>query len=319
MTPDEVASLLESWTTHLRSERKSPHTIRTYVNGVQAYLRWCEQIGSMLPIQNLNRQRIRRESGHEDPYGDRIQFDRASVQAFTAHLLEEGAEPATALSRQRGVRRFSAWLAAEREIDRDELAGMRPPRLDDKMPAELTAGQVRALLATCGTKEFHDIRDNAIIRLMTESMVRSGELLAMTTGDVDIRAGTALVKRGKGGRGRIVPFGPQTAAALDRYARARRRHRHSASPVFWLSARGPMAYFALYTTLSRRGDRCGFHVNPHQLRATGAIRWREKGGSVPGLLTVAGWTSLEMAQRYVRAAESRLAVDEAHRLDLGDL
>jgi hypothetical protein len=55
------------------------------------------------------------------------------------------------------------------------------------------------------------------------------------------------------------------------------------------------------------------------LRATGAIRWRAAGGSVPGLLTVAGWSSLEMAQRYVRAAETRLAVDEAHKLDLGDL
>jgi hypothetical protein len=40
---------------------------------------------------------------------------------------------------------------------------------------------------------------------------------------------------------------------------------------------------------------------------------------VPGLLTVAGWASVEMAARYVKAAENRLAVDEAHRLDLGDL
>jgi hypothetical protein len=55
------------------------------------------------------------------------------------------------------------------------------------------------------------------------------------------------------------------------------------------------------------------------LRATGAIRWREKGGSVPGLLTVAGWSSLEMAQRYVRTAEIRLAVEEAHKLGLGDI
>jgi hypothetical protein len=58
-------------------------------------------------------------------------------------------------------------------------------------------------------------------------------------------------------------------------------------------------------------------MHPHMLRATGAIRWRAAGGSVPGLLTVAGWSS--MAARYVKAAENRLAVDEAHKLDLGDL
>ncbi len=299
MTPDEVGSLLESWITHLQAERKSPHTIRTYTTGVRMYLRWCEK----------------------NTGGTSIKFDRASVAAFTASLLADGAEPGTALARQRGVRRFSAWLAGEGEIGRDELAGMKPPKQDAKMPAELTAGQVTAILATCGKtpNHFHDIRDNAIIRLMTESMVRSSELLAMTVDDVDIRAGTAVVRRGKGGKGRLVPFGPQTGRALDRYARARRRHKFSSSPMFWLGARGPLAYNALYATVKRRGLRAGVTVHPHMLRATGAIRWRAAGGSVPGLLTVAGWTSIDMAARYVRAAESRLAVDEAHKLDLGDL
>ena len=309
MTAADAESLLESWTTHLQAERKSPHTIRTYTNGVTAYLRWA-----------ANQERVAesfRLVGHLPPGVP--DFSRTSVEAFTASLLDHGAEPATALSRQRGVRRFSAWLAAEHEIDRDDLAGMKPPKLDDKMPAELTTDQVKAILGTCGTAEFHDIRDNAIIRLMTESMVRSGELLAMTVKDVDIRAGTASVSRGKGGRGRMVPFGPQTAAALDRYARARRRHKLATSPMFWLGARGPMGYDALYSTLKRRGERVNVTVHPHMLRATGAIRWRAAGGSVPGLLTVAGWTSIEMAARYVRAAESRLAVDEAHKLGLGDL
>jgi site-specific recombinase XerD len=296
MKADELDGLRESWVTHLQAERKSANTIRTYTAGVAAFTRWCEGAG-VEPV-----------------------LDRATVEKFTAAVLAGGAEAATALSRQRGVRRFSSWLAAEGEIDRDELAGMKPPKLDDKMPEELTSGQVKALLATCGSKEFHDIRDEAIIRLMTESMVRSGELLAMTTDEVNIRGGSALVRRGKGGKGRLVPFGPQTARALDRYARARRRHPLAASPRFWLANRARvMTYDALYSTLSRRAVEAGFTMHPHQLRATGAIRWRAAGGSVPGLLTVAGWSSLEMAQRYVRAAENRLAVDESRKLDLGDL
>ncbi|MGO8957586.1 MAG: tyrosine-type recombinase/integrase [Streptosporangiaceae bacterium] len=292
----ELTALTDSWVTHLQAERKSPHTIRTYTNGVTAFARWCDRNG-IEPV-----------------------LDRATVSKFTASLLAEGAEAATALSRQRGVRHFSRWLAAEAEIPADELAGMSPPKLDDKVPPALDDTQLRALLATCGVKDFHDIRDAAIIRLMAESMIRSAELLAMTTADVDIRAGTALVRRGKGGKGRLVPFGPQTGQAIDRYARTRRRHALAARPEFWLAERQRvMTYAALYNTLKRRGERIGVAVHPHMLRATGAIRWRAAGGSVPGLLTVAGWSTLEMAQRYVRAAESRLAVDEAHRLDLGDL
>jgi integrase/recombinase XerD len=296
MTPGELDELTASWVTHLEAERKSPHTIRTYTAGVAAFVRWC------------------RGAGIEPS------LDRPTVEKFTASLLTEGAEAATALSRQRGVRRFSAWLAAEDEIERDELAGMKPPKLDQKVPAELTEAQVKAMLATCGSKEFHDIRDEAIIRLMTESMVRAGELLGMLTAEVDIRGGSALVRRGKGGKGRLVPFGPQTGRALDRYARARRRHPLAASPQFWLANRQRvLSYEGLHSTLTRRAQRAGFTMHPHMLRATGAIRWRAAGGSVPGLLTVAGWSSLEMAQRYVRAAENRLAVDEAHKLNLGDL
>jgi integrase/recombinase XerD len=296
MTPAELDALAESWIIHMQAERKSPHTIRTYTAGVAAFRRWCEAAGIEPAL------------------------DRPTVEKFTAALLDGGAEAATALSRQRGVRRFSAWLADEGEIPADALAGMRPPKLDDKIPDELTADQVKAMLATCGSKDFHDIRDEAIIRLMTESMVRAGELLGMLTTEVDIRGRSALVRRGKGGKGRLVPFGPQTGRALDRYARARRRHALVASPQFWLANRQRvMTYDALYSALRRRAESAGFTMHPNMLRATGAIRWREAGGSVPGLLTVAGWSSVEMAARYVKAAENRLAVDEAHRLDLGDL
>ena len=296
MTPAELDALTESWITHMQAERKSPHTIRTYTAGVAAFARWCVAAGIEPAL------------------------DRATVEKFTAAVLDGGAEAATALSRQRGVRRFSAWLADEGEIGRDELAGMRPPKLDDKVPAELTTDQVKAMLATCGSKDFHDIRDEAIIRLMTESMVRAGELLGMATAEVDIRGGSALVRRGKGGKGRLVAFGPLTGRALDRYARARRRHALAASPQFWLANRQRiMTYDALYSALRRRAESAGFTMHPHMLRATGAIRWRAADGSVPGLLTVAGWSSVEMAARYVKAAENRLAVDEGHKLDLGDL
>src|SRR5262249_20578976 len=143
----DIADLLDSWATHLKSEHKSPHTIRAYRNAVDAYLRWCQLCNGI------------------------TQFDRASVEAFTAYMLDQG-EAGTALPRQTGIRRFAAGLAEDHEIERDERAAMNPPKPDEKIPAELTVDQVKALLGTCGIREFHDIRDAAIIRLMTESMVR---------------------------------------------------------------------------------------------------------------------------------------------------
>jgi site-specific recombinase XerD len=75
---------------------------------VRLFLAWCESEG-IEPV-----------------------LDRPTVDKWIAALLDAGAEPATARSRQLAVRRFSAWLAAEREIAADELAHMSPPKLDVK-------------------------------------------------------------------------------------------------------------------------------------------------------------------------------------------
>jgi site-specific recombinase XerD len=291
-------ALAESWVTHLEAERKSPHTIRTYTAGLEAYVAWCERQG--LPVE----------------------LEPRPVEKFMAALLEGGAEAATVLSRQRGVRRFSAWLAEDTGAP-DKLDRMKPPKLDQKIPPFVPPDALAALLATCKTRSFHDLRDRAIISLMAESMVRSDELLMMTRDGVNVRQRTARVERGKGGKGRITAFSAQTARDLDRYIRARASHRLAGEPWLWLpvkrSAEPRLTYDGLYTTLRRRALAADppFRLHPHMLRSTGAIGFRRKGGQVTSLMALGGWSDISMVQRYIRAAENELAVEEAHRI-LGD-
>jgi hypothetical protein len=47
------------------------------------------------------------------------------------------------------VRRFSAWCAEEGETARDELLGLKPPKLDVKLVPRLTDDQCRALVKAC--------------------------------------------------------------------------------------------------------------------------------------------------------------------------
>ena len=103
----------------------------------------------------------------------------ATVNTWIASLLDAGAEAATARSRQLAVRRFSAWLAEEGEIAADELARMSPPKLDVKAIHPLTDDQLVALLAACKGPDLRDKRDEAIVRLMTETGARAGEILAL--------------------------------------------------------------------------------------------------------------------------------------------
>jgi integrase len=173
----------------------------------------------------------------------------------------------------------------------------------------------------CKGRSLRDRRDEAILRLMIETGARAGEVVAMTVADVDLVAGRAAIRRGKGGKGRIVPISPQCARSIDRYLRMRRQHRLVDTSPLWLGGKGKaFGYPALYATLKYRADLAGIEAFwPHLLRHTAASRWLAAGGSEGGLMAVAGWSRREMLDRYTRATSEARAADEARRLGLGDI
>jgi integrase/recombinase XerD len=293
----DLSALLPSWELFLRAERKSPATVKSYGDGVRRFLEWC--------------------SVNDRP----AELSRANLTGFVAGILEQGAEPATARTRHLAVRRFSAWLTEEGEQATDPLLGLKGPKIDQKVVEPLTDDQLRLLIKACSGPAMWDRRDEALVRFMLETGARAGEVIALQVDDLDLAAGTAVVRRGNGGKGRVVPFGPQTGRAIDRYLRMRRTHRLAHQPVLWLGDRGKAySYSGLHKGLKERAAKAGIDgFNPHRLRHTAAHRWLAAGGSEMGLMAVAGWARPDMLLRYTKAQASARAAEEARKLNLGDL
>lgn len=293
----DLADLLPSWELSLQADRKSKQTVDAYVTGVRLFLRWCDQ------------------GGHA------ALLDRTLVRTWVTALLDGGAAAATARTRQMALKRYSAWLLEEGEIDVDPIRDLKPPKLDVKVVQGLTDEQCTALIKACQGKEFIDRRDEAVTRLLIETGMRAGEVLGLTVADVDVQRGLAVVTRGKGGKGRVVPFSPQVARSIDRYLRMRRTHRLAHTGALWLGGGGQQyRYHGLDVAMKRRAAAAGitgFHL--HLLRNTAATRWLAAGGSENGLMAVAGWSSREMLDRYTKASASDRAAAEARKLDLGNL
>jgi site-specific recombinase XerD len=146
--------------------------VKAYGDGVRAYVRWC--------------------AAEDRP----AVLDRRQLAGFVDSLLAAGAQPSTARSRQLGVRRFAAWLVEEGELDVDPLLGVKAPKLDTKVVEPLTDDDLRRLLKACVGRVLRERRDEAIIRLMFETGARVGEVVALELGDLDLIAGTAIVRRG---------------------------------------------------------------------------------------------------------------------------
>jgi site-specific recombinase XerD len=293
----DLAELLPSWELHLRAEHQAAETLRLRSFAARSYLAWCET------------------------HGYPADLDRPTVTAYIADLLDQGRAPATAYAYQSGLKQLSRWLADEGIRTPDPLLGLRPPRQDVPVVPVLSADQLKALVGACQGPGLLDRRDEAAIRLMAETGIRIGELAAMAVADVDLATGVAVVRRGKGGRGRVVPIGPVTGRAIDRYLRTRRQHGRGNEPALWVGGKGKgCGPRTLGRAMTRRAELAGIsNFHPHILRHTAASRWLAAGGSEGGLMSVAGWSRRDMIDRYVQATRSELAADEARKLGLGDL
>jgi site-specific recombinase XerD len=296
-TCPDLPELLVSWEIELRNINRSPATRLSYLGSVRAYLDWLAANGHP-PI-----------------------LSKSLARAWVADMLASGAEPATARVRQLALRQFARFVTEEEALPDDPLAGLKAVTLTTKVVAGLDEDEIARLLKVCRGSGFLDRRDEAAVRLLLETGLRAGEMVALHVEDVDLRRGLLVVRRGKGGKGRVVPFGSHTARALDRYLRVRKSHRLAHTPALWLGGGGQsFSYHGLVRATKGRAESAGikgFHL--HKTRHTFATRWLAASGSEGGLMAVAGWSSREMIDRYTAATAGERAADEARTLGLGNV
>jgi site-specific recombinase XerD len=290
----DLADLLDSWCRQLRGDRKSAETLRAYRLAVESFLSYCADAG--VPAE----------------------LTKANVTGWMA--AQHNCSTATVRLRLTALKRFAAWLAAEEEFDADALATIRAPKLTQAPVADLSDNEVARMLKACEGTGLRDKRDRAMLALLTETGLRAAELLALDVTDIDLDACMLQVRKGKGDKPRRVRFSSSTAAAIDRYNRARRLAiRRPAEGPLWLSDRGlRLSYTGLVRSLKGRAADAGvigFHI--HRTRHTAAVRWMRAGGSETGLRAHAGWSDNTMIARYVKTASEQLAAEEFDRLNLG--
>lgn len=293
---ESLLELVDSWLISLAALNRSARTRASYRSAAHRYLGWCERAG-------------------ETP------LTRRSIQSFSAACLESGDEPNTARLRHYALKSFCQWLADENLIDGDPFDKLGPPQQTTKITAAIPDDEVAAILAACRGTRFTDRREEAILRFLFDTGARSSELLAMRVADLDLPNFLASLTKGKGGKGRIVPFGPQTAAALDRYLRMRRQYAPVGESALWISTkRRPLRYSGYAHAICQRAQKAGvtgFH--PHRTRNTFAVRWLRAGGSEAGLMSLAGWSTRAMIDRYTAASASERAVAEYRRTVLSEV
>ena len=177
---------------------------------------------------------VRRLSGHTVAgYGrDLRALERAlpgaTVEGVGGRMVRRAIAVDGGLGAASIARRLSAWRSffdywAGREVVRvNPVMGVRGPRRAVRLPRALTPEEMGAVLGTTRGEGWLACRDRAVMELLYSSGVRLGELVRLDVTDVDLRAGVAVVREGKGGHGRVAPVGREARRALEVWLAVRR-------------------------------------------------------------------------------------------------
>lgn len=191
------------------------------------------------------------------------------------------------------------------------------------MKAEiLTRTDVHRLLRACTHNDDnrHDRgklghRNAALLATLYRTGLRIGEALALALVDVDQHHHELRVRRGKGGRARVVAFDVELMAIIDRWlVRRTELGAKRIDPLFCTGACGPLTTRYVRALLPRLADRAGLHrrVHAHALRHAYAAELVRDGVPETQISALLGHSSLAVTHRYlagvVSSAELRRTV-----------
>lgn len=281
--------ILSSWELSLHGKARGTRAL--YVRCMEMFAEWLERTGRP-----------------EGAPGDLLAVSRQDCEAWLGGMKEAGLSASTVRSRWIALRSFYGWLLEEEEIDANPMARVKVDRPNPEPVAVLSREQLAALLKACEGKDFYARRDAALVRTLAATGLRLSECARLRLADVDLKQRTLYVQHGKGDRARFVRVDVATAQALDRYLRARGRHRSATMPWLWLSRSGHLTEGSIPKVLAKRAAMAGIgHVHPHMLRHSFAHHFLAAGGNEGDLQRLGGWESADVMRRY----GSALAVDRA--------
>ena len=287
----------------LAAERRAlgyaPESCRVYGLQCREFLAWLEARG----IRRMETVKAADVRAYYEYVATRPSRNDAGGGAMTPEAVRQHV---------RVVRALFELLVAGGELEDDPTTAVaeEPDGAGNRAEREtLTQEQVRELYAACETS-----RERAIVSLAYGCGVRVGEMVGLDVADVRLGEGVVVVRRGKGGRRRVVPLGAGVAEDFGEYI-ARDRSwwlelGDASTPALVVGDRGErMRKWTYNKRLRRLGERAGLElpVTCHVLRHAIATHLLERGLKLAQVQLFLGHEHLATTQVYTHVSAAMLA------------
>jgi integrase/recombinase XerD len=292
---------IDAFLVYLVGERSlSPNTISAYRN-------------DLLQFADYLRAEAERQGGRDFAVST---IDRDLITTYFLHLRDRGYSAASIARKTAALRSFFQYLRRTGEVMTDPTQGIGSPEVKKPLPRTVEDDHVNALMTFLALRSTPEgIRDHAMLRLLSATGMRVGELVMVDVGDIDFEESRVRVV-GRGNRERTLPLDPAT---LD----SERLYLDQARPYLTRNSLGETAL-----VVNQRGlrlTRQGFWLimkglvreaglpaimTPHMLRHSYATHQIGEGLGLEELRQLLGHASIATTQIYTQLVTQSETAEE---------
>jgi len=283
-------ALVAQYCEHLRGHGRSPATLQTRRYGLRT-------LGDFIVARGI---------------ADVRQMSRGEVDAYVAAVRGAKGAQRTNEGRICALKGFFRFLVDTNRILLSPAEHVREKNLQGLVGPTITPAQAERLLLAPNTSLLHGVRDRALLELLYSTGLRRDEVRKLSIFDVDLVGGLLRVAEGKGGRGRVVPIGKESARWLSTYLERVRpvlaeRRRAGGSHIIFLGRSGEdISGRGIGKIVETAARKAGVRVSCHGLRRTMATEVLRGGADIVTVAKMLGHVSPKTTQRYTKVETSDL-------------
>lgn len=267
-----------------RVERLSPRTIEWYQEKLSKFAKYADA-QAIISIEQLTAQSIR----------DYMQW-----------LEDKEHNPGGIHGYYRSLKAFLRWFQFENDLDgwANPIRKVKAPKvnLPPLPPADIE--DIQKMLRTCREKGFLDFRDFALLLFMLDTGMRISELIEIRVEDIDMFTREVQVRKGNGGKSRVVYMGRKTSRHLRKYV----RYLKTTEELWQTQSGDALSVPGLRSIIKKRASMAKIKApSPQSFRRAFAIEFLRSGGNVYVLKRLMGHSGLSVLQRYLDIVQADLA------------
>lgn len=291
----ELQTLINAWLKQLKQQNLSSHTLEAYQRDVSQFIDFL--------------------AGHYEQEVTPASFNALKamdVRSFLAKRREQETTQSRSLARSlSGLRSFTLYLSEKDYPVSSAFKIVKSPRIPKSLPKPMSQNDALQMIALAGdisSRQWENLRNQALLMLIYGCGLRISEALNLSYGERPKPGNVSVRITGKGKKQRDTPILPLIENAIQQYIKAAPFDFKDDDPLFRglkggrFSARQVQMIVAKCRRLMGLPD----EVTPHAFRHSFATHLLAAGGDLRTIQELLGHSSLSSTQIYTEIEDTEL-------------